>query len=429
MFFAREKYLNQLKERMNNGQIKVITGIRRSGKSYLLFNIFSDYLKSEGVPEHCIIKLALDDDFNEKYRNPKVLSEALRSKISNSSEQYYVLLDEIQYAISKAELKNHDEPVKLYGVLNGLLHLGNVDVYVTGSNSKMLSKDIMTEFRGRGDVVEIHPLSFKEFYDAVGGERSIAFEDYAMYGGLPMVWNKKSDETKFKYLYDLFKEVYYKDILERYNVEYPQILDEMTDVLCSSVGSLTNVAKIANTLRSVKKCRISNDTIANYLEYLSDAFLFRQAKRFDVKGKNYFQYPSKYYCEDIGLRNVKLNMRQQEESHIMENIIYNDLIAKGYSIDVGVVKIKENTEENKQIQKNCEIDFVANKGMKRYYIQSSLVMLSPEKIQQEERPLLAVKDSYKKIIVTKTMQKPWYDDYGILHMGIYDLLLQEDFVD
>ena len=426
MQFKRKKYLDQLIERMHNGQIKVITGIRRCGKSFLLFNIFAEYLKSLGTADDHIITLALDDYFNEQYRDPDVLAKLLHSLIKPDSGTYYILLDEIQFAISKEELRNPDKPVKLYSVLNGLLRIPNVDIYVTGSNSKMLSNDIMTEFRGRGDAVEIHPLSFKEFFEASEEDKSTAFEEYAMYGGLPLVWAKKSDEAKFKYLQNLFQEVYYKDILERYNIELPEVLDELTDVLSSAVGSLTNVSKLSDTLRSVKKCKITNDTVAEYLKYLTESFLFRQAKRYDVKGKKYFEYPSKFYCEDIGLRNVRLNMRQQEETHIMENIIYNDLLVKGYSVDVGVVKISETGDDGKLHQKTCEIDFIACKGMKKYYIQSALSIADPDKAAQEARPLLAVKDFFQKIIVTKTSMKPWIDEKGVLHIGLYDFLLQDD---
>ena len=426
MQFKREKYLKQLIERMHNGEIKVITGIRRCGKSYLLFNLFTEYLRSTGVDDEHIIMLPLDDDINEKYRDPQELSAFLRSKVKNDSATYYILLDEIQFAISKEELRNPDKPVRLYSVLNGLLRLPNVDIYVTGSNSKMLSKDIMTEFRGRGDAVEIHPLSFKEFFEAFGGDRSTAFEEYAVYGGLPLVWAKKSDESKFNYLQNLFREVYYKDIQERYNIEFPDILDELVDVLCSAIGSLTNVSKLTNTLRSVKNTKVSNDTIADYLNFLTEAFLFHQAKRYDIKGKKYFEYPSKFYCEDIGLRNIHLNLRQQEETHIMENIIYNDLRIKGYAVDVGVVKIVENGEDGKPHQKSCEIDFIASKGIKKYYIQSALSMNDREKAAQEARPLLAVNDFFRKIIISKTPMKPWYDEHGVLYIGLYDFLLNDD---
>lgn len=411
---------------MHNGEIKVITGIRRCGKSYLLFNLFTEYLRSTGVDDEHIIMLPLDDDINEKYRDPQELSAFLRSKVKNDSATCYILLDEIQFAISKEELRNPDKPVRLYSVLNGLLRLPNVDIYVTGSNSKMLSKDIMTEFRGRGDSVEIHPLSFKEFFEALGGDRISAFEEYAVYGGLPLVWAKKSDESKFNYLQNLFREVYYKDIQERYNIEFPDILDELVDVLCSAIGSLTNVSKLTNTLRSVKNTKVSNDTIADYLNFLTESFLFHQAKRYDIKGKKYFEYPSKFYCEDIGLRNIRLNLRQQEETHIMENIIYNDLRIKGYAVDVGVVKIVKNGEDGKPHQKSCEIDFIASKGIKKYYIQSALSMNDREKAAQEARPLLAVNDFFRKIIVSKTPMKPWYDEHGVLYIGLYDFLLNDD---
>ena len=426
MQFRREIYLKKLQERMGNGEIKVITGIRRCGKSYLLFNLFAEYLRSTGVADDHIIKVALDDDMNEKYRDPVELSALLRAKIGTGGGTYHILLDEVQFAISGAELRNPDRPVRLYSVLNGLQRLPNVDIYVTGSNSKMLSKDIMTEFRGRGDVVEIHPLSFREYYEEVGGDRSEAYENYATYGGLPLVWNKKSDEAKFNYLQNLFREVYYKDIQERYRLESPEVLDELTDVLCSSVGSLTNVSKIANTLRSVKKTKLANETIAAYLNYLTDSFLFRKAQRYDVKGKKYFEYPSKFYCEDIGLRNVRLNMRQQEETHIMENVIYNDLVAKGYSVDVGVVKCSETDGNGERRQKSCEIDFIANRGGKKYYIQSALTLADQEKAMQEARPLLAVRDFFQKIIITKSTMKPWINDLGVVHIGLYDFLLKGD---
>ena len=425
MNIKREHYLNLLIERINNKQIKVITGIRRCGKSFLLFNIFTEYLRSIGIGNDQIIQIALDDDINEKYRDPHELSLHVRSLIADSGKTYYVLLDEIQFAISRDEMRNPDKPVRLYSVLNGLLHLPNVDVYVTGSNSKMLSKDVMTEFRGRGDVIDIHPLSFREYYDFAGGEKASAFEEYAMYGGLPLVWSKKTDEAKIKYLADLFHEVYYKDIQERYNIEMPDVLDELTDVLCSSIGSLTNVAKIANTLRSVKRRKICDATIADYLSFLTDSFLFRQAKRYDVKGKKYFDYPSKYYCEDIGLRNIRLNLRQQEETQIMENIIFNELTARGYSVDVGVVKITETADDGLRHQKSCEIDFVANTGTKKFYIQSALSIADAEKARQEARPLLAVKDFFQRVIISKSMMKPWTDETGIKHIGLYDFLLNE----
>ncbi len=426
MYIKRDRYLNKLTDRMGNGQIKIITGVRRCGKSFLLFNIFCEYLKAQGISDDQIIAIALDNDMNEKYKDPKELSLFVRSRIIDESKTYYILLDEVQYAISKEELRNPDIPVKLYSVLNGLLRLKNVDIYVTGSNSKMLSRDVMTEFRGRGDVIELFPLTFREYYDFAGGEKSDAFEEYALYGGMPLVLSKNTDDEKFKYLSDLFNEVYFRDIIERYNIELPNVLSELTDDLCSSIGSLTNSKKIADTLKSVKKIKVNSETIASYLEYLTDSFLFRCAKRYDVKGKRYFEYPSKYYCVDIGLRNVRLNLRQQEETHIMENVIYNELVVRGYSVDVGVVKIERINDKGTRSQKALEIDFIVNRGAKKYYIQSALALPDEEKTKQELRPLISVKDCFKKIVITKTSMKPWTDDMGVVHLGLYDFLLDED---
>ncbi len=429
MYIKRDSYLQQLIDRQQNGLIKVVCGLRRCGKSFLLFTIFHEYLKAQGVEDSHIITLALDEDINAQYRNPDALSTYIRSRVTNGKEAFYVLLDEVQFAISREELKNHDRPVRLYGVLNGLLHLKNVDVYVTGSNSKMLSRDILTEFRGRGDVVAIHPLTFREYYDHVGGDRTLAFEDYARYGGMPLTLSKKNELAKVNYLSGLFEEVFFKDILERYTIELPHVLAELTDALCSSVGSLTNVSKIVHTLSSTNKVLVDNETIKDYLGYLTDSFLFRCSKRYDVKGKKYFEYPSKYYCADPGLRNARLNFRQQDESHLMENILYNELVARGFIVDVGVVKIEEKDEEGKRHQKACEVDFIINRGMKKYYIQSALNMDHEDKARQELRSLLAVRDLFRKIIVTKSPSKPWIDDHGILRVGIYDFLLDESCLD
>ncbi len=422
----RERYLNQLIDKKENGLIKVITGIRRCGKSYLLFYLFHDHLIESGVKEEQIISVALDDDTCEQYRNPEKLSEYIRSKIVNH-DMYYVLIDEVQYAITKEELKN-PENIKLYNVLNGLMRLRNVDIYVTGSNSKLLSQDVMTAFRGRGDKVQVFPLSFKEYFDYVGGDKSEAYEEYALYGGMPQLTAFKRDEEKTNYLKNLFSEVYFKDINERYTVKLPDILKELTDDLCSSVGSLTNAKKIADTLCTVKNIKVSPSTIANYLDYLTASFLFSEAKRYDVKGKKYFEYPLKYYCIDVGLRNARLNFRQQEETHIMENIIYNELISRGYSVDVGVVEVIENNE-GQRTKKQCEIDFVVNLGSKRYYIQSALSLNDPDKMATELRPLRNTKDFFKKIIVSKTHAKPWTDEEGILHIGLYDFLLNPNSLD
>ena len=423
MIIRRDHSLQQLIDKKENGLVKVITGIRRCGKSFLLFNLFYDYLLESGVKEEQIISIALDDDTFVQYREAEALSKYIRSKIADK-EMYYVLIDEVQYAITKEELKN-PENIRLYNVLNGLLRLRNVDIYVTGSNSKMLTKDVLTAFRGRGDEIRVYPISFKEYYSFAGGDKSDAYEEYALYGGMPLVLNKKSEAEKMSYLQTLFTEVYFKDIMERYDIGLPDVLAELTDTLCSSVGSLTNVNKIKNTLQTVKNIQVSNTTLSNYLEYLSESFLFSNAKRYDVKGKKYFEYPSKYYCTDIGLRNARLNFRQQEETHIMENIIYNELLCRGYSVDVGVVEITE-TSAGKKTKKQCEIDFILNQGAKKYYIQSALSVSEQSKLETELRPLKNTKDFFKKILISKTSMKPWTDEDGILRLGLYEFLLNEN---
>lgn len=419
----RDSYLQKIIDRKENGLIKVITGIRRCGKSFLLFNLFYDYLIDTGVKPEQIITIALDDERFLQYRDPAILSEYIRSKIIGS-EMYYILIDEVQYAIAKEELKN-PESIRLYNVLNGLMRLRNVDIYVTGSNSKMLTKDVLTVFRGRGDEIRVYPISFREYYSSVGGDKSEAYEEYALYGGMPLVLSRKTDADKMAYLQSLFTEVYFKDIAERYDITLTDVLAELTDDLCSSIGSLTNASKIANTLRTVKGVSVSSTTISNYLGYLTESFLFSNAKRYDVKGKKYFEYPSKFYCTDIGLRNARLNFRQQEEKHIMENIIYNELLCRGYSVDVGVVEVNEKNGE-KKVRKQCEIDFIVNYGAKKYYIQSALSVSDPEKMETELRPLKNTKDFFKKIIISKSTMKPWTDEDGILHLGLYEFLLNEN---
>ena len=427
MVIQRNHYLNQLIDKKENGLIKVVTGIRRCGKSFLLFRLFFDYLISSGIPAEQIITVALDDDLNVQYRDPAKLSDYVRSKITNE-QMYYVLIDEVQYAISKEELTN-PENVRLYNVLNGLLRLRNVDIYVTGSNSKMLTKDVLTAFRGRGDEVRVYPFSFREYYEAIGGgDKADAFADYALYGGMPLAMLQKTETDKVNYLRSLFSEVYFKDIAERYRIELKDVLENLTDDLCSSIGSLTNASKIANTLQSVQHIDVSANTIASYLDYLTESFLFTNAKRYDIKGKRYFEYPSKYYCTDIGLRNARLNFRQQEETHIMENIIYNELLCRGYSVDVGVVELTD-TVDGKRKKKQCEIDFVVNRGAKKYYIQSALNVSDPEKMETELRPLKGTKDFFKKIIISKSTMKAWTDEDGILHLGLYEFLLNEQSVE
>ena len=422
----RDIYLQRIIDRKENGMIKVITGLRRCGKSFLLFELYRDYLITQGIREEQIITIALDDDANADYRNPDRLSQYIRSRIVDD-QMYYIMIDEIQLAISNREIKNREE-IRLYSVLNGLMRLRNTDIYVTGSNSKMLSKDVLTEFRGRGDEIRIYPLSFKEFYSVTGGSKDEAYQEYALYGGMPLVVMRKTEEQKISYLKSLFTEVYFKDIIERYDIEMMDVLSELTDDLCSSIGSLTNASKISNSLSSVKNIKVSSSTISNYLENLIESYLFSNAKRYDVKGKKYFEYPSKYYCTDIGLRNARLNFRQLEETHIMENIIYNELLTRGCAVDVGVVETVE-TDQGKRVKKQCEIDFVVNRGMKKYYIQSALNLSDPVKMKTELRPLTQTNDFFRKIIISKTSQKAWFDEKGILHLGLYEFLLNENSLD
>jgi len=423
---ARLTYVEKLINKQWNGRVKIITGIRRSGKSTLLFSIYKDYLLDSGVFESEIIEIALDDDINENLRNPSELSTYVRKKCADKNKKYYVFLDEIQYAISKEELRDKDKPVRLYSVLNGFLNLKNIDVYVTGSNSKLLSKDVMTEFRGRGDVIHVYPLSFSEYYAAVGLDKIDAYNEYAMYGGMPYLLQLNSDQDKYDYLESLFEEIYFKDIEERYNILLPDVLRNLTSSICSSIGSLTNASKIARTVTTAKGKNVDSETISLYLEYLQDSFLFSQAVRYDVKGKKYFDYPSKYYCTDIGLRNIRLGLRQQEETHILENIIYNELVFRGYAVDVGVVEVTERTKDGNRSKKALEIDFIARKGSEKYYIQSALSMDDPDKNETELKSLRAVKDSFKKIVISKSYGKSWVDDEGILRINMIDFLLDAD---
>lgn len=426
-YIKRDHYLNKIIDRKENGMIKVITGIRRCGKSFLLFNLYYDYLVNNGVASEQIIIVALDDDAYLEYRDPAKLSEYIRSKITEKDKMYYILIDEVQYAISQEELKD-PENIRLYNVLNGLSRMRNTDIYVTGSNSKMLTKDVMTVFRGRGDEVKVYPLTFKEYYDFVGGDKTDAYADYSLYGGMPLILSQKTDADKANYLRRLFSEVYFKDIYERYEIDLEDVLEELTDDLCSSVGSLTNASKIAKTLKSVKNIDVSVNTISKYLGYLTESFLFTNAKRYDVKGKKYFEYPSKYYCADLGLRNARLNYRQQEETHIMENIIYNELLSRDCSVDVGVVEIVE-TKDGKRSKKQYEIDFIVNRGTKKYYIQSALEIDNPDKAEQETKSLKNTRDFFRKIVITKSFMKHWTDDDGIVHIGLFEFLLNDDSLD
>lgn len=407
----RNDYLNKIIARRENGLIKVLTGIRRCGKSYMLNIIFYNYLIESGVKDDHIIKLALDREENKKYHNSKLLNEYIFSKIIDS-DMYYVLIDEIQLT----------EGFEF--VLNGLLYEKNIDVYVTGSNSRFLSSDIITEFRGRSDEVRIYPLSFAEFVNAFDGDRYEAWNEYVTYGGMPLILKQRTDEQKSKYLTSLYDLTYKKDIVDRNNIDKPDVLDTLINILASSVGSLTNPQKIYNTFVSNGITDISKNTIISYIDYLLDAFLIEKAERYDVKDKKYIQTPQKYYFADIGLRNAKLNFRQQEENHLMENIIYNELLIRGYNVDVGVVETREGNN-----RKQLEVDFVCNQGNRRYYIQSALNLDTPEKTLQETKSLNNIGDSFKKIIVVKDNIKLWRNDDGILIIGIQEFLLNKNSLD
>lgn len=413
MDIKRDKYLADLINRMNNGMIKVVTGIRRCGKSYLIFTIFKNYLKEQGIDESHIVTIELDQRKDKKYRDPDVILEYIESRITDD-EQFYILLDEVQL------LEDFEE------VLNSLLHIKNLDIYVTGSNSKFLSKDVITEFRGRGDEIHIYPLTFKEFMQAYDDDIYRGWAEYVVYGGLPLTVTMKTEEQKINYLTKLFEETYLKDIIERHHIEKTQELEDLVNVLASAIGSLTNVPKIEATFRSVIQSNISANTIRQYIEYLEDAFVINKANRYNVKGRKYIGTPLKYYFEDVGLRNARLGFRQVEETHIMENVIYNELRSRGYSVDVGVVEKRGRNEEGKEERTYLEIDFIANLGSKRYYIQSAFSMPTEEKRIQEKASLINIGDSFKKIIIVKDVVNVTRDEDGITTMSIYDFLLKEN---
>ena len=413
MDIKRDKYLNDLINRMHNGMIKVVTGIRRCGKSYLLFNIFKNYLLDHGVAASHIITIELDQRKNKKYRDPDTILDYIESLIEDD-EQYYIMLDEVQM------LQEFEE------VLNSLLHIRNADIYVTGSNSKFLSKDVITEFRGRGDEIHIYPLTFKEFMEAYDGDMYRGWAEYVVYGGLPLTVTMKTEEQKISYLTNLFKETYLKDIIERHHIEKTQELEDLVNILASAIGSLTNPPKIEATFKSAIQSTISLNTLRQYIEHLEDAFIINKANRYNVKGRKYIGTPLKYYFEDVGLRNARLGFRQVEETHLMENIIYNELRSRGYTVDVGVVEKRGTDENGKEYKNQLEIDFVANLGSKRYYIQSAFSMPTEEKRIQEKASLVNVNDSFKKIIVVKDVVNVTRDEDGITTMSIYDFLLKEN---
>lgn len=416
MEIQRTQYIDLLLNRMHNKMIKVITGMRRSGKSYLLFNLFKKTLIAQGVAQSHIISIELDRYENRAFRDPDVVLEYIHSCIKEEG-MYYLLMDEVQM------LSDFEE------VLNSLMHNDSLDIYVTGSNSKFLSKDVMTQFRGRGDEIHVFPLTFKEFMQVYEGDVYHGWSEYVVYGGLPLVATMRTDEPKIHYLTNLFTETYLKDIIECYHIDKIQEMDDLLNVLASSVGSLTNPPKIEATFKSTIHSNISMNTIRQYLAYLEDAFLIHKAYRYNVKGRKYIGTPLKYYFEDVGLRNARLGFKQVEETHLMENIIYNELRSRGYSVDVGVVEKRERDERGKEIKKQLEIDFIANLGSNRYYIQSAFSMPTEQKRIQEKASLVNVKDSFKKIILVKDVMKVSHDEDGIVTMSVYDFLLNENSLD
>ena len=416
MEIKRDRYLQQLIESRHNGFIKVVTGIRRCGKSYLLNILFYHYLLENGVADDHIIRIDLEDRLNKELRNPDAMLHYVHDRIMDN-ELYYIIIDEVQLM---------DEFVD---VLNSFRHIDNADTYVTGSNSHFLSSDIPTEFRGRGEVIHVNPLSFTEFYSAKGGDKLEAWREYYTYGGLPLILSFETEEKKINYLKNLFETVYLADIIERHKIKHEHEMRELMLIMASSIGSPCNPTKLANTFKSMKNVNINNQTISNYLTYLIEAFLLKKAIRYDIKGKKYINTLSKYYFSDIGLRNAILDMRQQEETHIMENIIYNELIIRGYRVDVGMVEIKKKDKNGKWIRIQLEVDFIASLGSKKFYIQSALSIPDREKEIQESRPLTNINDSFKKIIVVKDHIMPRRNEEGILTIGIFDFLLKEDSMD
>ena len=413
MEIRRDIYLNKLISKRHNGLIKVVTGVRRCGKSYLLFELFREYLRNDQVPDDHIIEMAFDAYENKKYQDPEVFFPYLTERISDQ-DQYYVLLDEVQL------LGDFES------ILNSLVRRKNVDVYVTGSNAKFLSKDIITEFRGRGDEVHMYPLTFAEFMSVYEGEKADGWRDYVLYGGLPLVLSFAAPDQKGDFLKSLLEETYISDIIGRNNVRNKAELEELLNILSSAIGSLTNPSKLSATFKSVKNKTISKTTIKRYIDYLEDSFLIDSAIRYDIKGKKYIDTPSKYYFTDLGLRNARLNFRQVEATHAMENIIFNELKVRGHNVDVGVVVMNETDKAGKKVRKQLEIDFVCNKGSKRYYIQSAFAMPDEKKMQQEQRPLINTGDGFKKIIITKDAIAPLYNEEGVLVMSVYDFLLNPD---
>ena len=412
MEFKRERYLQQLITSMESPLIKVVTGIRRAGKSYLLFNIFDRYLRESGIPEDHIIKVALDDMENASLREKTALYSFIRSRMVNDGK-YFILLDEIQYVNGFED------------VLNSMLHIKNADTYVTGSNSKFLSSDIITEFRGRSDEIRIYPLTFKEYYEELGGDRRDRLDEYMRFGGLPIVALMSSDERKISYLKGVGEKIYLSDLKQRHNIKNPTEFEELLDILASGIGTLTNAQKLSNTFKTMNHTTISANTIKKYIDYYTDAFIINRARRYDVKGKRYISTPAKYYFCDIGLRNAIIDFRQIEPTHIMENMIYNELIARGFQVDVGVVEINTQNEKGHGVRKQLEVDFVANKGYNRYYIQSAYSYFDESKIAREKASLISIPDSFQKIIVKGDSGLPYRDDNGFMIYNLIHFLLND----
>lgn len=425
----RKQYLEKLIQKKDNGRIKVITGLRRCGKSVLLFQLYKNYLLGEGVQQDQIVGLALDILENAKYRNPIELDHYIREQIVDSNKRYYVFIDEIQF-VSEIQNPYVDDPeakITFVDAVLGLMQMPNIDVYVTGSNSKMLSSDILTQFRDRGDEIRVFPLSFAEFYEAYEEDKRGAWQDYYTYGGMPVVTTLNTHEEKSRYLRDLFSRTYLKDVLERHKIlNEDEVLEILLDILASGIGSLTNPNKLSNTFKSESQINVAPETIDHYLDYFLDAFLIQKAMRYDVKGRKYIKTPAKYYYSDPGLRNARLGFRQLEETHLMENVLYNDLIRRGLDVDVGVVEYNTKGQDGKSIRKQLEVDFVVNRGSDRFYIQSALSIAEPEKRKQEIASLLRISDSFRKMVVVKDYLKPWTDEHGIRYVGIEQFLLDEE---
>lgn len=427
--YPREQYLKEIISKKDNGRIKIITGLRRSGKSVLLFQLYREWLLGEGVKEDQIIALALDILENARYRNPLELDKYVRDHMVDPKKRYYIFIDEIQFVseIQNPYVDNEDAKITFIDVILGFMHMDNADVYVTGSNSKMLSSDILTQFRDRGDEIRVYPLSFAEFYNEYEGDKRGAWQDYYTYGGMPLATSLESHEEKSRYLRDLFDRTYIKDVLERHEIKNDtEVLDILLDVLASGIGSLTNPSKLANTFKSEWQIGIGSETIEKYIGYFEESFLIEKAVRYDVKGRKYIGTPAKYYYTDLGLRNARLGFRQLEETHIMENVLYNDLIRRGMNVDVGVVEYNTKDADGKKIRKQLEVDFVVNQGGKRFYIQSALSIADPDKKEQEIESLKRIPDSFSKMVVVRDYLKPWQDENGITYVGIEQFLLNEE---